>query len=445
MSSVRKTVIRTRVRPRVIRRTRVITRPRPLMSIRLPKNILNKVNNVKRRPRRRVRRIINSASVNKIAIPRMSAAATNYMHCRMDPFQSSGALGIPDLSDQMRVVVDHRLVCNFTVGTSGGFNIAVMPWLPHPLLVQPLDMNDPSWLYNGVHPTGNNSFLNPGYYFAPATFKEWYDQQVFRNEAEYDLDTVSPLYQSKRFRFVTIGCKIIYTGSTMLNAGTVLVNDGSFNMQQPERNNSTFTIGTAATSGVVAYTADEITASLFLFKPDYTVRSNSSLNTPIKTGAYLLLKNQQPDHPWLPLYSPLNFPTEPGISDYGSIIAAVPNPLSDLRAYAFPCVQAWDSGFAPKLISIQGMSTGSPFQLELVYCVEYAIDPSSTIVSLAKQPPTDVKGVNQVDEIMKQHPSNVPLGNEIVQTIGTTVSDAVSGIASAFSPFSKPQRISNRI
>lgn len=445
---VRKTVTTTVVRPR--------RRPRPRFNVYrkvkattiLDRNKLNLTQLRKQIKTKPLKRLVNKRRPRPMRqmLPAMSQATKQYMHCRMNPFQSSGLLGIPDLADQPRVVVDHRLICNFTVGTSGGFNIAIMPWLPHPLLVQPLVMNDATWLYNGVHPTANNSALNTAYYFAPATFKEWANQAVFRRNQQFDIDSVDVPYSSSRFRFVTIGAKLIYTGSTLNNAGTILVNDGGFTSEQVERNNQEFNVLTSASAGIITYTADEVSQTMINFTPVFDVRSNSSLNTPIKTGSYMLLKNQASDHPWLPIMKTLNFPTgmsSSGLSDYCNMIANVDDPLATGLVYGYPCLQAWDSHFCPKLISINGVAPGTPFQIELVYCVEYAIDPSSSIVSLAKQPIPDPKGVQMVDQMLRDQPGNLPLGNEIVKTIGTTISDSVGAIATAFSPvphFQLPQR-----
>jgi len=381
----------------------------------------------------------------------MSQAGKEYMHCRINPFQSSGLLGIPDLSDQPRVVVDHRLICNFTTGDSGGFNIVVMPWLPHPLLVRPLVFGDTTWLFDGVHPILNGGVVNlPQYYFAPATFNEWANQTVNREATPAFIDTVNIPYDSKRFRFVTIGAKIIYTGSTLANAGTILVNDGNFTIEMTQTNNELFHVFEAGINDQVDYGVDEIMVQTFNFDQNFNVRSNSSLNTPMNTGAYMLLKNQAADHPWHPIASGLTFPTWVGLNDYCNMTSNQQDMLAFGKVSGYPCVQAVDPNFCPKLISIQGLPQGSPFQIELVYCVEYAIDPTSNIVSLAKQPPADVQSVQRVDTIMRDHPANLPLGNELVRTIGTTVSDTVSGIATAFSPFNHPQlpqrsRFSNRL
>lgn len=408
-------------------------RRRRISPIELRRRRLQARRDRRRQRRQRVKQPINK--VQRMKVPGLSDAAKSYMHCRLDPFSSSGALGIPDLSDQPRVVVDHRLICNFVAGNSGGFNIAIMPWLPHPILVRPLTMDDPQWLFNGYHPTSNNSGLHSAQcYFAPATFNEWATQRVNREATTAYIDTINVPYDSKRFRFVTIGAKIIYTGSTMNNAGTMLVNDGSYTTEITQNNNQTFTFLTNQSTGTVAYSPDEVSVTQYHFDPSFTVRSNSSLNAPLKTGGYLLLKNQASDHPWLPILNALNFPTWQGLNDNCPVIGNTADPLTTLTAEDFPCVQAWDEHFCPKLVSIQGLAQGTPFQIELVYCVEYAIDPSSSVVSLAKQPPADPVGLQRVDAYVRDRPSNTPLSTEIVKTIGTTVSDSIGHIANAFSP-----------
>lgn len=410
------------VRPRVIVNSTILQRRR-----RLNQSRRDRLRNKTRNPNRR--------NNNNPKMTGMPPAVRDYMHCRLDPFSTSGILGIPDNSNQPRVVVDHRLICNFVAGTSGGFRIAVMPWLPHPLLIQPLDMNDSTWLFDGVHPTANNSALNFSNYFCNPTFIEWSGQRVFRNSSPNDLDTVDIPYEARRMRFVTIGAKIVYTGSTMTNAGSILVNDGSFSVQPQETNASLFSIYTAATSGVITYSADEINQTTLNFTPNYAVRSNSSLNCPLKIGAYTILKNQQSDHPWKNISPALNFMSTPSTSDGCIMIAPSSDPLASGFTRDYPCVQAYDDSICPKLFTIQNLSAGSSFQIELVYCVEYAIDPNSNIVSLAKQPPSFPEAVMKADAVVNSQPKNIPLGNEIISTIGTTVSDTITGVAQAFSPF----------
>lgn len=425
------TVVRSLVRPRTVRR--------PIRTLTIKRNIVNNPT-IRQRSNKPIQKKRKNKKSNKtIRKPKpMDSAVKSYMHCRLNPFASSGSLGIPDNSNQPRVVVDHRLICNFTAGSSGGFYIAVMPWLPHPLLVRPSTMNDPSWLFNGYHPVAHNGALTgDNYYFAPATFTEWATNSVTRNNTPDNLDTVSIPYQSRRFRFVTIGARIIYTGSTMVNSGTLLINDGSFNVGANLMNTVPFTVLNAGTTDLTTYALNEIQMRSLTFSPSFNTRSNSSYNGPLRTGGYSLLVNQASDHPWRGIDSALTFVSSPSIANYSIIVSNVSDPLASGIVNGYACVQGFDDQFCPKLISVQNMSPGASFQLELVYCVEYAIDPQSSVSSLAKQPPSKPEEVMRVDSYLRNVQPNRSLASDIIHTIGETTSSTITGIAEAVSPFKK--------
>jgi len=338
----------------------------------------------------------------------------------------------------MRVVVDHRLISTFTAGSSSGFWIAVMPWLPHPVLMSPLARSDTTFLVNGAHPAINSTAAaEPSIWYVPLTLTEWAEANVERDATAYKVDKVSVPYNSKSFRFVTIGAKVSYVGSTMENSGTLLVNDGSFDMTRPELNNYALNVFDG-TNVVKTWDPNQVYTSSLNFEPNFDARSNSAYTGPARFGAFSLLVNQATDHPWQPLYEQLTFPMTIPRADTVTIACPGQSILTSTTVKTYPCIQGFDTNFAPKLINISGLKPGSTIQLELVYCVEYAIDSASSIVSLAKKPVPKPAQVQQVDALLQQQPPNQSLAGKIVETIGGAVTNVANHVvdraADVFSP-----------
>lgn len=368
----------------------------------------------------------------------LQPSVRQYMHCRMNPFGSHGGAQIPDISNRQRCTVDHRLIVNFLPGTSGGFRIAVMPWLPHPLLVQPLAIEDATWQINGVH-SASPAITTHDYWYAPVTLTEWANQSVMRNAELWKIDGVDVPYNSKSFRFVTIGAKLIYTGATMNNQGTVLVNDGAFDIKQPEINNGAISV--ADLTSWKTWDPDQVYTAAVSFNPNFQTKTNSGYNGSLKSGSFMLLVNQAGDHPWQPIYNQLTFPYMNSMVTNCAVVSNASNVLSQTTIGGYPCVQGADPNWAPKLIQVAGCNSGSSFQLELCYCVEYAIDSSSSVASFSSKPTPHPLEVQRVDAIIQQQPPNRSLAEAAINAAGNVVTNVANNVADHIFGTPRPQRV----
>ncbi len=310
----------------------------------------------------------------------------DYVHCRLDPFGSSGARGIPDGSGGRRIVQDHRMYCDLTIGTTGSIIIKTMPMLPWNAAIK-LSSTDAAAKING---TTINTGSAPGTYnaswipiLAPAEWNTWVSTNP--STAAAPTEIFIP-YNSTRARMITQAFRLTYSGQSSLASGIVTVQSDRFQV------NPAPTINTVAlnqsTWDTAAAPFSMAIGSIYEMKFDtFTV-----INT-IRPGARtfrpeerleILSKHGSDVYSWNPCYaSPLILRDTSQLSTY----------FAGQNNVSYGAIAWIDPDWESVEIIISGAPTGSTFRFECVQCVEYEPSLASTLYTFAQNPPKTNKVV----------------------------------------------------
>lgn len=347
--------------------------------------------------RKRVARMNNAAPRFQKQMQRHTI--NPYIHCRLNPLSSGNSTGIPDMSDAKRLAVDHRQITSFKVGSSGTFNIIISATIPQIIWFQ-TSTGDSTFSVNGWTPThqiGSGSL----YYCVPLS--TYADLNITRYNAAGQINTMQVYLAANKARIVTVGYRIIYTGSTMNNSGSIMVNRQGFSIQAPVPNSDTFKIYNGHGPTDLTFNHDQVmvhpTNISFLFDGMGT----DTVRMPLRQGAAGLLKHAGPDYKWCDVSDNETYICNP-LDDKHSLLVQGPTSIGDTFK-KWPVVSFTDTEWSPAAISIRGATEGQTFDIETVYCIEYAPSVTSQAISLAKQPQApDLKSIHQASESARKMP-----------------------------------------
>jgi len=345
-----------------------------------------RVNNMKRNPNnnKMARRTINP-----------------YIQCRLNPFGNANGMGIPDGTDAKRLLVDHRQITSFVVGTSGAFNIVIAPVMPQIIWFQPLG-NDTTYTVNGGHPTHHNGATDG---FHHVTCSQYQNITFTRNDAVGWFNTIPTYLGAARARIVTIGFRLIYTGSTMNNSGSIMVNRMGFSVQAPSAN-----IGDFVVQSDHGESDETINYGQVFLRPcntssnTFDIMNQESVRAPLRQGIQGLLKHASGDYQWLSVSDNETYLAKTNDDKYSMLYQGAD--LGSDTLARWPVVTFVDDQWSPAAIAIRGATEGQSFDIETVYCVEYIPNLDSASSSLAKQPP---KQSDKSLELANKAAKNAPL------------------------------------
>jgi hypothetical protein len=415
------------------------------------KRLLRKANRPARRGRKRVVRVARQSirRSNKVrqpptiaqvelamrdTLPKTYGTGNNayamYAKCRLDPFNTLGSVGVPDASSARRVVVDHRVFADFTIGTSGTCVLKTFAAFPCPLFFK-VGSNTGSLTVNGTNfvqgATGTNYNLD----WIPAmVFSEYSSQSVSGFGAA---TTVLDPFVSARYRVVTQAFRIFYTGQANTCAGMITVQSDPITMEASPSVNPylltqfTYTGGSQSTQSLLSglYYAVKISSG----SSPYALYPNTVQSRP-ETGANILVKHTAPAYDWVPMREYLITPMsgEQPTYAYTALVSSFSNG-------AFQGIDpAWES----VTITMNGFTPGTSFRVECVMCVEYEPMPASSVARFAKETAiSSPAAVAVVDAVAKTIPVSVPLSMNMapwVRQAIRTISSLGPAIGSAFGP-----------
>jgi len=324
-----------------------------------------------------------------------------YRLCRLAPFKSHGLLtGIPDAATGKRLLVDHRIAPTMTFGPSGQCSIIIAPALPHPLWVK---FGDTQASINGVQ-YPNNVSTNV---MIPICLAEWTNQPAFWLAADSSNNYVEPLYTSSKFRVVTVAWSLSYVGTDFANSGLVTVNSFPLTVLQPAPNTGTFTVYSSKSGTNTNISANEVQVSLLSTEltPSQLksfINNVETFRTPLKRGAHGVLRHSAGDYPDVPLQTAMTYISDPEGAPYSKLMQQTPTPNT---AWASGVVQGYDNSWDPTLINISAGAENQSFVLDILMCVEYYPQPSSSVISLAKAgPPENRSLLESVENAAKALP-----------------------------------------
>ena len=324
-----------------------------------------------------------------------------YAMCRLMPFRSQGkSLGIPDGSDLKRILIDHRMQNTFTIGSSGGVNIAITPALPSSIWFQ-TPSADTDFKCNSMHfpqHTGADNIMftvmQPEWRYLPVTL---------RNVAG-TFDDAPALYGATKSRIVTIGWSILYTGTSLNNSGLIRVNRAQLTTNTLQPNSESFTVVNSQGPSNKAWNHDQVQIRKLEHSPAfYSANTFDTKTFPLKAGCNGVLKHSADEYEWVAISNDLAFISTPSW-EKDSYLAH--NDLSSEETLIhWPHVASYENGWSSTLITISGATAGSTFVLDTLYCVEYAPSISADVYAIAKAGPAKNESiVSKVSSIAAKQP-----------------------------------------
>lgn len=306
---------------------------------------------------------------------------TAYAMCRLMPFGSHGpSSGIPDGSETRRLLVDHRMMTSITFGSTGTMNIAITPALPSSVWVSPA-APDTTWKLNG---TTMSSWPGIPSSYLPIVQPEWRNQTITYRATTNRINTVATLYNSSKYRIVSVGWALSFTGNITNNAGSVLVTSQKIALQTASQNSGIFTIANADGSSSAIDPAQVLQRGLQNFVSFGAGYNQETKMYTLAMGANGILKHSTADFKYVDLASDATYVSIPGL-DQNSILIGYTNNPTTVGSSAL--VLGMDDDWHSTLLEIKGATTGASIMLDTIYCIEYVPAPSSDVYALAQPAP----------------------------------------------------------
>jgi hypothetical protein len=352
--------------------------------------------------------------------PRTTASQNPYVVCRVNPFASHGnMLGIPDGTNARRLLIDHRMSSTITFGSSGRVSIAIAPCIPSPVWIYPYDTT----LKANGFTVGFNSASG---FMVPFALPEWQTMGVTYNNAAGNYDDLVTLYGAGRFRVVTAGWSVMYTGTTLTDSGLIKVSSTGLALQDPVPAVDTFVVPSWFSGVNTNYATDQVFMRVGDgFSPSLLANGFSlaydSVITPLRKGAHGVLKHNTGDYEFCPVSRNVTFLAAVTTEKTSMLMNSVATPATVGQS---GIVTGFDNGWDTTLIDVTGGTDGQALVVDLVFCVEYCPTISGSTYPLAKQGPPREPAVLEAAE---KAAGKLPLA-----TIGS-IAGAVSNVVTVAS------------
>jgi hypothetical protein len=338
--------------------------------------------------------------INRASTRVKRAEILPYLDCRFNPLGMKGgdSPGIVDGSQTRRIVVDHRFIIPFTAGTSQGFNIAITPCLPSCVWFNTLAADTAS-IVNGITMTAHTG-VNPGnQFYGTVSLPEYSGIFPVFTTTPGDYAFVNPYLGSGKARIVTIGGRIIFTGSTMNNNGFIIINNDSMNtMNMIPNTNAGSLIGDQGTDTTL--TPNTVQFLPTDYAPNFNIvnQGGDGFSGRLSEGAHFLAKHSDEKYTFKAMFqNPVALVASNNYNEEAGFLLTKNGGAGNLDTYSM--LQFVDNDWDVISIQVNGMAQGQSFNLDLVYCVEYAPATSSAVTHLAKVPaaqPSTMSAANLV-------------------------------------------------
>jgi len=300
--------------------------------------------------------------------PRLNFKST-FAACRLNPLSSTGmGMLLPDTNTCRRIVIDHRVQYGVSLNGACSPVLRFLPTPQYPMVVHTNTTNVTQLTLNGtVYQQATNGTSNVNSWGVGPTFPGW--GQGLANNTE---QAVAP-FNATSFRIVSAEVKILYTGPAANAKGLVQVQPNPISIMQfasPLPGSiATFTrldaAGVAITTGPCAHVSplygdlNGVTPSMTSMRPE--------------VGTSFLLRQIEPTLPFRPITQVPNTMVESGnntnflVSNYG--------------------LSAWDNSWQGMDVRLFNSDANSDYLVEVCYCIEYLVAPTSDIAPLIHAPP----------------------------------------------------------
>jgi hypothetical protein len=364
-------------------------------------------------------------SLRTAGMPMRHAYGDPWIHCRLDPFTSTGGVQKPDgLGGNRSIIVDHLVADIITCRTGNGFTVQFLPGiLPFTgLITGNSAAGAPDIFVNGA------PFINPfpgaAINMAPiGVVTEWASSVAGQQYWTAGSAPGQDPYRSAAARVLSVKRKLIYTGTLTGNAGFINVSPSPYDVSK----NIAYVTSTAST-GAAANTIALVRTDL-----TQTTTGGSLLQTPmalvdieipvvplfnkdtvayrVEVGCEITSKQNGSIHQMVP------------VPDMGAMLVAnvsgiAPNAgvtyntmVCDLNAGGSSPMAAWviDNSWQGELMNVTGVTSGATFRIETAVCVEYSVQSGSPMAPMGMKPVAPrLKAVERAHALVNAKPVAVP-------------------------------------
>lgn len=333
--------------------------------------------------------------------PMRSTSLQNYISCATSPFHGGGGSGIPDSLSAPKIVVDHSDTGTITIGSSGTAHLKFMPTLPVIVAGRPIGAAgaDVTFQANGVT---LSSTVFPGSYsvglMPVVTANDWkaWMSAITDPQAE-----TTPPYSAMKYRVVSVGLRMWYTGAASTAAGSIAVTTSRVQFKEDEVQPRVVITGVPPTgTAAVTYTADAVVTNLPVSANVFNQETHlARIDMPVE----IVLRRQMGTLKWhemrqIPQY---------GVDKVGNVWWN--HYTSDNASWGGNNpMQVCDDDFSCAIIEITGAPPGASFRLQTAFCIEYQPLADSQFSKLARVvtdgvPSSYIETINK--SIYQAHPS----------------------------------------
>lgn len=298
-----------------------------------------------------------------------------YIETRLNPTNHSmRKVGVPDGSQTQRILVPHRMLADFTFGTSGAIEIVLTPTIPSPVWYRFYDTE------SNVNGRGFAPSIVESGLFGCMCLTEWKDMPVTRYNTANIINDVASLYDASMFRIVSAGWTLSYTGNAMYNAGTIRVNSQKMDFNAPDANATGFKVISSDLSGDTVFNEEQAFVQQIDHDPKFDFVNDRSVIISLARGAHGVLRRSGNSYDYKNVTTNETYIKPSREEDHSLLMCfQTGTPTANNTGVVTGIDTNWDSTF----IKVLG-SEGQTFVLDLTYIIEYAIASTSNVFALAR-------------------------------------------------------------
>lgn len=335
-----------------------------------------------------------------------------YAHCRLSPFTSGGGALLPDGSAGRAIVIDHRAYSTITSGTGAYINLKVTPSFPTPLYVKCASTLPNSCTANGVAISQTVTGLDTTSNWVAATaYTEGNLNPPINPAATVNLPL--PMFGATKARIISQAWRVIYTGPASTAQGLITINNSPASINEAPMYNE----------GISILGPNDATVQAYAIGSQAELVNVHSLLTAVQPGAYQLdtvtlrpemgaqgvLRHSKPTYPFVTYQNnPIVLMDKSRqLNNGGSIVS-----WNGYNSTYGGLLNFWDDGWDPVDIMLSTAS-GLSYRVEVSTCIEYLVDPSSSISKLTlERPMTDLRTIQMTESAIRGSPIATPLGDD---------------------------------
>jgi len=306
-----------------------------------------------------------------------AALDMEYAMCRLSPLTHSGGSGLNDGSIGNKLIVECRMFCDLTIGTSLGFCIMIVPWSPYSVLIKPNGTAaGVQMTVDGVAISQGVNGNNPNFGWIPACITQGV------NQANVGVLAGGIMTAGAQMRLVSQSWKLIPTSTANSISGLITVSSSSIGLTNQGENNNIVTTSAYSDDSTVLFTnaAQSVTSYYAnFFSPMSQAPAGTTMKCRPESVCHGVLRHKSKTY----AYQDIEQSTVLVTSSNGTFANFIGGaPISSTN----PGLNFYDKDWESIIILGTTQTAGNSFQLEVSQCFEIEVSMGSPFVPFAKQP-----------------------------------------------------------